>query len=303
MKYELLTRKAIIMNHFIHSLKLLLRVTLCTAVLTTPLYAAPTMWQITDKDSTVTLYPTVHLLPENIQWQTAKLNSVINNAEEVWFEVLPDELDPQHMSGLLAKHGYQTELLSDSLAPALLQKLSTYLAQNNVSLTQVHTMQPWLLALTIMNIELQRNCWSAENGVEAVLRPMTLDKTVKGLETASFQITLFSTMSDAQQAMFLESTLDDTEDSAALLTTIAEAWSKGDLSQLDSLLIQETKTLYPQIYDLIFTQRNQKWVAIIEQELAKSGTDFFAVGAGHLVGSDSVVELLRDKGYEVKLVD
>jgi uncharacterized protein YbaP (TraB family) len=103
--------------------------------------------------------------------------------------------------------------------------------------------------------------------------------------------------------MFLESTLDDTEDGAALLTTIAEAWAKGDLSQLDSLLIQETKTLYPQIYDLIFTQRNQKWVTIIEQELAKSGTDFFAVGAGHLVGSDSVVKLLRDKGYKVTAVD
>ena len=85
------------MNHFIQSLKLLLLVNLCTAVLTTPLYAAPTMWQITDKDSTVTLYPTVHLLPEDMQWQTAALNSVINNAQEVWFEVLPDELDQQHM--------------------------------------------------------------------------------------------------------------------------------------------------------------------------------------------------------------
>ncbi|MEN8769875.1 MAG: TraB/GumN family protein [Glaciecola sp.] len=291
------------MNHFIHSLKLLFLVTLCTAVMTTPLCAAPTMWQITDKDSTVTLFPTVHLLPEDMQWQTATLNSVINNAQEVWFEVLPDELDPQHMSGLLAKHGYQAELLSDSLDSALLKKLSAYLAQNKISLTQVHTMQPWLLALTIMNIELQRNGWSAENGVEAVLRSMTAHKTVKGLETASFQITLFSTMSDAQQSLFLESTLDDTEDGAALLTTIAEAWSKGDLSQLDSLLIQETKILYPQIYDLIFTQRNQKWVAIIEQELAKSGTDFFAVGAGHLVGSDSVVKLLQDKGYKVTALD
>ena len=204
---------------------------------------------------------------------------------------------------MLAKHGYQAGSLGDSLAPGLLKKLTAYLAVNNIALTQVQTMQPWLLALTIMNIELQRNGWSAENGVEAVLRPMTQNKTVKGLETASFQITLFSTMSDAQQAMFLESTLDDTQDGAELLRDIANAWSKGDLSQLDSLLIQETKTLYPQIYDLIFTQRNLKWVAIIEQELAKSGTDFFAVGAGHLVGSDSVVQLLRDKGYKVTAVD
>ncbi|MDG1122336.1 MAG: TraB/GumN family protein [Glaciecola sp.] len=265
--------------------------------------AAPKMWQITDNDSTVTLYPTVHLLPEKMQWQTPELKRVINNAQEVWFEVIPDELDQQNMSTLLAKHGYQAGSLGDSLAPGLLKKLTAYLAVNNIALTQVQTMQPWLLALTIMNIELQRNGWSAENGVEAVLRPMTQNKTVKGLETASFQITLFSTMSDAQQAMFLESTLDDTQDGAELLRDIANAWSKGDLSQLDSLLIQETKTLYPQIYDLIFTQRNLKWVAIIEQELAKSGTDFFAVGAGHLVGSDSVVQLLRDKGYKVTAVD
>ena len=265
--------------------------------------AAPTMWQITDNDSTVTLYPTVHLLPEKMQWQTPELKRVFYDAQEVWFEVIPDELDPQNMSALLAKHGYQALLLSNFLAPPLLKQLTAYLAVNNIALTQVQTMQPWLLALTIMNIELQRNGWSAENGVEAVLRPMTQNKTVKGLETASFQITLFSKMSYAQQAMFLESTLDDTQDGAELLTNIADAWSKGDLSQLDSLLIQETKSLYPQIYDLIFTQRNLKWVAIIEQELAKSGTDFFAVGAGHLVGSDSVVQLLRDKGYTVTAIN
>lgn len=275
----------------------------CGVLFSAHTQAAPTMWQITDNDSTVTLYPTVHLLPEKMQWQTPELKRVINNAQEVWFEVLPDELDQQNMSTLLAKHGYQAGSLGDSLAPGLLKKLTAYLAVNNIALAQVQTMQPWLLALTIMNIELQRNGWSAENGVEAVLRPMTQNKTVKGLETASFQMTLFSKMSDAQQAMFLASTLDDTQDGAELLRDIANAWSKGDLSQLDSLLIQETKTLYPQIYDLIFTQRNLKWVAIIEQELAKSGTDFFAVGAGHLVGSDSVVQLLRDKGYKVTAVD
>lgn len=60
---------------------------------------------------------------------------------------------------------------------------------------------------------------------------------------------------------------------------------------------------YPEIFDLIFTQRNANWADIIEAEMAGSGTDFIAVGAGHLIGNKSVQTILEARGYTINRID
>ena len=56
---------------------------------------------------------------------------------------------------------------------------------------------------------------------------------------------------------------------------------------------------YPVIYKKFLTDRNERWVPKIEEQL-RSGKDVFVVvGAGHLVGTNGVVELLKKKGYTV----
>jgi len=46
--------------------------------------------------------------------------------------------------------------------------------------------------------------------------------------------------------------------------------------------------------------RNEIWVGKIEAMLEEPGTRLIAVGAGHLAGEDSVIEMLEAKGYEVE---
>ena len=55
-------------------------------------------------------------------------------------------------------------------------------------------------------------------------------------------------------------------------------------------------------YDRLLTNRNAKWVPQIEAMLDAPGTKLVAVGAGHLAGPDSVIKMLRDKGYTVEVV-
>ena len=58
----------------------------------------------------------------------------------------------------------------------------------------------------------------------------------------------------------------------------------------------------PQTYALLFTQRNKGWTEKVEVLMAGEGDYFIAVGAGHLVGDDSVVNMLRAKGYAIERV-
>ena len=59
---------------------------------------------------------------------------------------------------------------------------------------------------------------------------------------------------------------------------------------------------HPELKDLLLKQRNRNWVPQIETLLAGRDDVLVVVGAGHLVGPDSVIRMLRDKGYEVTRV-
>jgi len=50
---------------------------------------------------------------------------------------------------------------------------------------------------------------------------------------------------------------------------------------------------------VLLIERNRNWIPEIEKALAKEHDVMFLVGAAHLVGKESVVDLLRRKGLEV----
>jgi uncharacterized protein YbaP (TraB family) len=58
---------------------------------------------------------------------------------------------------------------------------------------------------------------------------------------------------------------------------------------------------YEQSVDEMLYQRNASWIAAIEKLHAR-GNAFVAVGALHLVGRKSVLELLAARGYKIARV-
>jgi uncharacterized protein YbaP (TraB family) len=50
----------------------------------------------------------------------------------------------------------------------------------------------------------------------------------------------------------------------------------------------------------LIQQRNANWSKWIEQRMTEPGTVLIAVGAGHLAGKNSVIEMLQKDGYKVR---
>jgi hypothetical protein len=67
---------------------------------------------------------------------------------------------------------------------------------------------------------------------------------------------------------------------------------------MEELYIKGLKR-YPKLYQTLIVDRNNKWVKDIEGYLNGSGNTMVVVGAAHLVGDNSVVDLLRKRGYKV----
>ncbi|MGB6317040.1 MAG: TraB/GumN family protein, partial [Litorimonas sp.] len=150
---------------------------------------------------------------------------------------------------------------------------------------------------------LAQSGFSGDNGVETVLGEVYADRPTRGLETADAQIALLANMAGRDQLSFLMSALESLEEAGPTLLRVADAWADGDVESIETELLAGMRRDYPDVFDAVFTDRNRAWADIIDAELKGSGTDFIAVGAGHLVGEDSVQDFLEGKGYTVRRID
>lgn len=105
----------------------------------------------------------------------------------------------------------------------------------------------------------------------------------------------------------LEAMLDDLPGGEQHAREMLAAYVAGDEAKIESLGDSEradfkkmgrTDAEYDQQMDDLLFARNASWVPELE-ELHAAGGGFVAVGAMHLIGKRSVLDLLRQRGYKV----
>lgn len=267
------------------------------------LLAEPIIYSVTDEDSEIILYPTFHILPEGVEWKTPTLEASLARAEEIWYEIpVGADTDPA-MQGLVMKYGIDQETkLSEKIPADMAEKLSNITGDIGVPMQALEVMQPWMASLTVSVTQMTLAGFDPNLGVEKKLQEMTGDKPTRALETAEQQIRFFADMSDEEQIGMLGSALDDFNEGTDVMLAAADNWASGNFDALETEMIIDFKNEYPAFYDVIFTQRNSNWAEILDEEMQGSGVDFVAVGAGHLIGEDSVQSMLEAKGYTVKIL-
>ena len=106
-------------------------------------------------------------------------------------------------------------------------------------------------------------------------------------------------MDAEDQKDFLGQTLKDLKIAGEMAEDMMNYWQKGQTDKLYTLLFKSFEG-YPEIENRLLLQRNQDWVKKIQTLLAEPEDVFIVVGAGHLIGPGSVVDLLKQKGYKVR---
>jgi uncharacterized protein YbaP (TraB family) len=262
----------------------------------------PIMFSVTDDDSEVILFGTFHLLPEGVEWESQTLSDAIARADEVWFEIPKGaEADPA-LQQLAVQLGLSDTPLSQRLDAQTLAKLETELDKLGLPLANVDSLQPWLASLSLSQIQMASAGFDPNAGVEAVLAPRVDTLPRKAFEAGEQQLRFLADMDEAAQIDMLASTLDGMDEGVDLLTRMAQSWATGDVDMLEEEVVAAAKSETPVLYDVMFTRRNADWTEQLVAELEGSGTDFVAVGAGHLLGPDSVPVMLEARGYDVQVL-
>jgi hypothetical protein len=262
--------------------------------------AHPALWQAKMGDSTVYLFGTVHLLPNDTDWHFPALDQALSKSQALYIELTDD--DQGTMTALVLHYGMDTEhplssLLNESDNAALAK--AAQLAGLPGGPTALEPMRPWLAALTLTVAPLMKAGLDPAAGVDKQLQAQMTraGKPVHGLETAEQQIRFLADLPDSLQIAFLRDILHDVEKDKEELLSLVDAWKSGNVAAIAKLENDELKTQEPALYQKLLVQRNQNWAARIKDLLRQPGTTVFvAVGAAHLAGPDSVQAQLAKIG-------
>ena len=270
-----------------------------------PVLAAPALWVVKDKDSTIYLFGTIHVLKPTTQWRSPKITKAFQDADDVVTEIVEPD-DKAVIQAMMLKYGIdRTTLLPAKLKPETYAKLQAAAQGMGFPPTGMDAMRPWMAAITVSLTPLLQAGYDPESGVEKKLtaQAKAAGKPIAGFETLEQQLRFFADMTPDQEAQLLDSTLDEIDEGPAKIDALVTAWAAGDQDALKTQMIDEMQRDYPEIYKLLLVDRNHDWAGQLKTKLAGSGVSFVAVGAGHLVGPDSVQAQLKTLGIKAQRVE
>ena len=261
-----------------------------------------TLWAVRGQGSTLYLFGSVHVLRADDHALPAEVLRAYATAGSLVMELDLSDSSPEKLlgDGLAAEMLPAGQTLSGALGPAAYATLLTHLKPLGLDPALFSQMQPWFVAVAVEQAELSRLGFDAESGVEMQFtrRAQSDGKPVIALETVGDQLGIFTHMSLDQQRRFLLYCLEDSTDAGREMASIVAAWRHGDTAELARLL-SEGFGQFPELYRLLTTDRNRRWLPRIEALLREHHDTLVIVGALHLVGPDGLVALLQAHGFQV----
>lgn len=267
--------------------------------------AKPAMWQVSDKDTSIYLFGTVHLLPPGTQWRTAKLDKAAREAGTLVVETIIDEKNPQAFAAELARLSIRPGLppVLDRIRPEKREALRLVIVKSGIPEAALNNMETWAAAFALLQLQFKELGVSGNDGVELALRQAfaAAGKPVEQLETNAQQLGFFDALPEKAQRELLEGAVESPAAAKRQFDAMLASWMSGDVKAIGRTFNAEFQNS-PELRDALLRRRNANWSYWVERRMAQPGTVFVAVGAGHLAGDDSVVELLKRRGYRVKRV-
>lgn len=290
-------------------LALLLLVATATAREAAP---APAIWKIDGERGDIVFFGSIHILPPTLAWQTPELETALKAAQKLHFEIDLDEAqNPAVMGDLINRYGFlpQGTTLRGLLAVEYRRKLEQVGRSVGLPVEALDRMRPWLAAITLTSLQASRQMSGGSaspspaetGGVDARLWSWAKanGKQRGALETAESQIQLFANLSREQELQFLVVTLQQNEQANMIIDQLLDAWKKGNVKKLDGILNQDMDK-FPALRKALFDDRHANWMPQIEALMRDGGDHVIVVGAAHLVGKGSIIDLLRSKGVRVE---
>lgn len=124
------------------------------------------------------------------------------------------------------------------------------------------------------------------------------DKKIEGFESIESQLNILICNPISKQVKDLVEALDRDNDSVVKAQELAEAYFSRNLDKIEDIILK-SNDMDPDDIQRLITDRNNAWVKILKEKLPQE-TLFVAVGVGHIVGENGLLNQLKQSGYTIK---
>lgn len=262
------------------------------------------LWEISGNGLTKPsyLYGTIHMICKDDASLGDSLISAIERTDRVYFEVDMDNLMEMVMAFKDFKMRNDTTL-SDLLSKEDYERVKEFMETKSslFPFSKLETYKPMLVSSLLM--ESDAGCEQAVAMEQLILEEAKKNrKRVEGLETMSFQASIFDSIPYKLQAEQLLKYVKETGSKSKAdkqFEEMIEAYKSQDIEKLGDFINEDDGL--GNYGDLLLYNRNRNWVQKLKSILSEKSVTI-AVGAGHLAGEKGMIKLLRKEGYTVKPV-
>lgn len=263
----------------------------------------PALWKVSDEDTTIYLFGTVHALPKDVDWYKGNVADALASSDMLVTEIMMTPETASTMQSLIMNTGMlpSDKNLRDMLDETQRASYEAAMTKLGMPVATFDRFEPWYASMMLSMMPLMKEGYSPDTGVEAVLTTKGGETKPRGeLETIEFQMGLFDQLPLDSQIAFLVQAVEGVDSIKGMLDKMVAEWLEGDADGLAELMNEGlTDTV---LADRLLYQRNTNWAEWIDTRLDTPGTVFIAVGAGHLAGEKSVQDALELRGIETSRV-
>lgn len=261
------------------------------------------LWTVSDgAGSTAYLLGSIHTLTPDVYPLPEAMDQAFATSKMLVEEIDLDEAsDPALAMKMLTKAMLpQGRTLEDLLPASRYAEVTDIAGGLGLPMPTLRQLQPWMAAILLSTATLGKAGYDPEKGIDRYFftKAKAAGMPVRALETVDYQIERFSGLEMNDQIGLLEQMVSEASTMVREVRTLVERWRAGDADGLASLL-RPSMDATPGLEERLLIERNRNWVPHIERCVREKQGCLVVVGAGHLVGRDSVVALLRARGLTV----
>lgn len=265
------------------------------------------LWEVrTDKNSQpLYLYGSIHLGNQDFYPLAKPIETAFQQATDLVVEA--DITDEENNKAMIPLLSYTApDSLEKHLKPATWQAFQSFI---NIGIEDTKKLKPVLLATAFTVGVATQAGFLPQYGLDQYF----LERVKKGekkkiveLEGTIFQGKLLASLNDEEGDELLSQTLAELKTGSIVqeFAELVSAWKNGDEKALAAIFNESANkdAGSKKMIQLLVNDRNVSMADKIKQMSDKNISAFVVIGAGHLVGADSIVSLLKQKGLQLKRI-
>jgi len=275
-----------------------------TIVFSTAVYAETSVWKLDADNGSFYLAGSCHVLRKSDYPLPEEFEAAYDDADQVIFESDIEALMSQDIQLLLISKGMYTggDTLEKKLSKKSYASLVKYCNDRSMSIDLFQNFKPWMVAMTFLVLELGKNGITAADGLDMYFsnKAKKDGKQTGGLEDVYRHIELVSSFEEELDDSIIESFIQEAGKVQVIMENLIKSWRAGDEAAIDEYVSENVRKEFPKLYKRLITDRNRDWIPHLETLMDSGKRTLVIVGVGHLVGKDSVIDLLKSRGYKIK---